>query len=133
DIETEKIFLLYELSQRGLHFGEREPAGAGDIGGGKIFLRNHVKVEVEHEFARIGMEFRERVLRGGGRALQLNVRGINVAHGGPGENFLLRGIDALEAVNEGVWFADQRRFAPKTHQLRRTPAVNAGEHHAVQT
>jgi len=69
DAEAEEIFLFEEFAEAGLGIGEGKAAAAGDVGGGKLVLGDDVEVEVEHEFAGIGMELHESVLRGGGCAL----------------------------------------------------------------
>src|SRR5260370_7404850 len=47
------------------------------------------------------------------------------------EGFLLRRIEPFEPKQGHIRLAHQRRFAPETHQFRRTPADDVSHHHSI--
>src|SRR5271156_4185507 len=131
DIQRQQVLVLHYFRENGARVGEAQTAVAGHIYAGQIRRIEHVGVNMHHEFPRIGVQLRQRILRGLARALELDVRHVNVADRRTREKFLLGRIEPLQAKEQNVRLAHQRAVAPETRQLWRALADNIRHHHAV--
>ena len=86
---------------------------------------------MQNKFARFRVEIHQRVAGARGCAFFLNIRRVDVAQRRFREKFLFRGIDAFEAEEQNIRLANQGRFSPKAHQLRRAEPDDAGHDHAI--
>ena len=123
--------MFCEFRKGGADVVEAQSAAAGHVHGGKIFLSDHIEIEMKHELTRIGVHVRQRFLRGCAAALELDIPGIDMPHRRAGQEVLLRRIQPFEPEERDVRLADKRRLAPEAHQFRRALADDVGHHHSI--
>src|SRR6266700_78349 len=130
-VQPQKILVFCEFRKGGADLVEAQPAAAGHVHGGKIFLSDDIEIEMKHELTRIDVNVRQRFLRGHAAALELDVPGIDMPHRRAGQEVVLRRIQSLEPEERHVRLADKRRLAPEAHQFRRALAADVGHHHSI--
>ena len=70
---------------------------------------------MQDELASVGVKMGECVFRCRDRAFGLDVNCQHVTQGRFAEQFLLAGIEAIDAEQRDVRLADQRRLTPEAH------------------
>ena len=103
DVEAEEVFVGDEFFERVADLGEGEAAGLGDVDGGEVVAGDYVYVEVENEFAGVGVRVRQGVDGGFFGAFGNDLFGGDVAQGRFGQDFLFGRVETREiAASETV-------------------------------
>ena len=72
-----------KLRKRSLHLRVGQTAAVRNIDGREVFLRDHVKIEMKHELAGVGVNLSQSRLCGSRRTFRLDIDGIDMSYRRP--------------------------------------------------
>ena len=123
------MFLLREDRERLAHLCECQTAFARIIRGLEAF--DDVHIEMQNELVAIAVDALDGDLRGSRGTKALHVRREIAAKRRAIEHFLLGQVEAGDSKQRQVRLANQRRLAPKTHQLGGAAPHDVRHHHSI--